>query len=518
MSENSKYREMFVQEALEHVESLNTYLLKLEEEPDIRDHVDVLFRSAHTLKGMAATMDYTQIREMCKAIETIFDKFRQNEEKINKALASVIFEGIDLIKQMVEDETKKIDLEQYLSYLANPSEFKKTADENTPTAGISNAPTIRVKMEDLDSLVNLVGELMICKMRLEQTSQGMDSDATHDLLMNFGRLITDLQYQTMKLRLVRIDQIFSRFPRMIRDIATTLNKEINLEMDGINIELDRTVLDSITDPLLHILRNAADHGIESPSERENSGKPRYGTIILSAARMGDRVEIVVDDDGKGIDLEAIKAKAMEKKLISQAEAERMTDEEIISLIGTPGLSSAKTVTDLSGRGVGMDVVITQIEKVGGQVKIKTEKGKGTKMILRIPLSLAIIGGLLVNVANQKYILPLSSITTTVTVNNDEIKNVHGKEVITLRGHVVPLVRLTDVLGIKSELTNDIKVTVVIVDKGGKSYGLVVDSLDREQEVVIKRLDNIANSSSSFSDATILPDGRVALILEPSMVI
>lgn len=506
---------MFVSEALEHIEMLNTHLLKLEEEPDVREHVDVLFRSAHTLKGMAATMDYTQIREMCKAIESTFDKFRQNEEKITKVLASVIFEGIDLIKQMTEDENKKIDLEQYLTYLANPSEFKKTSDEDTPTSGQTSSPTIRVKMEDLDSLVNLVGELMICKMRLEQTGQGTDSDTTRDVMMNFGRLITDLQYQTMKLRLVRIDQIFNRFPRMIRDIATTLEKEINLEMEGTGIELDRTVLDAITDPLLHILRNAADHGIEMPDDREKTGKPRHGTILLSASKTGDRVEIIVEDNGKGIDIEAIKAKAVEKKIVSQDEADRMTDEEVIALIGTPGLSSAKTVTDISGRGVGMDVVITQIEKVGGIVKIITEKGKGTKMILKIPLSLAIIGGLLVNVANQKYILPLSSITTTVTIDNNEIKHIHGKEVITLRDQVVPLVRLSKALEKKSQIEDTDKVTVVIVDKGGKSYGLVVDSLDREQEVVIKRLDSITNS---FTDATILPDGRVALILEPSMVI
>ena len=338
-------------------------------------------------------------------------------------------------------------------------------------------------------------------------------------MMNFGRLITDLQYQTMKIRLVRIDQIFDRFPRMIRDISTTLGKEINLEMDGVNIELDRTVLDSITDPLLHILRNAADHGIEAPDVREKSGKPICGTIRLSASRIGDRVEIVVADDGKGIDLQAIKTKAIEKKIISQTDAERMTDEEIMSLIGTPGLSSAKTVTDISGRGVGMDVVITQVEKVGGHVKITTEKGTGTKIILTIPLSLAIIGGLLVDVANQKYILPLSSITTTVTVDDAQIMNIHGKEVITLRDHVIPLVRLTDVLGTNSSYKTDTtKVTVVIVDKGGKSYGLVVDSLDREQEVVIKRLNGITNSSNSFSDATILPDGRVALILEPSLLI
>ncbi len=510
---------MFVQEALEHVQNLNESLLKLEEEPDILEHVDVMFRSAHTLKGMAATMDYTMMKDMCKAIEEKFDRFRQNDEKITPALASVIFEGIDLLKQMIEDENKKIDLEQYLRYLESPSEFKKNLDEDPMTTSLSKSTTVRVKMEDLDSLVNLVGEMMICKMRLEQTVHEVNSEEVHELLMNFGRLISDLQYQTMKIRLVSVEHIFNRFPRMIRDVSTSLGKEIKLEIEGEGIELDRTVLDAIADPLLHMLRNAVDHGIENSSDRIQSGKSSFGTIRLTASKIGDRVEIVVADDGKGFDLQAIKSKAMEKGIVSSIDAEKMSDEEIIALVGTPGLSSAKTVTDISGRGVGMDVVMTQVEKVGGQVKIKTEKGKGTTIILTIPLSLAIIGGLLVDVANQKYILPLSSITTTLTVQRDEIKNVHGREVITLMGHVVPLVRLSEILktSVSDTVINN-KVTVVIVDKGGKSYGLVVDSLDREQEVVIKRLDNITNSSNSFSDATILPDGRVALILDPSLLI
>ena len=520
MSENSKYRDMFVQEALEHVESLNQHLLKFEEEPTIREHVDVLFRSAHTLKGMAATMSYDQIREICKTIEEIFDKFRKGEETMTPELGNVIFYGIDILKQLVHDETKKIDLDEFLNYVKNPSEIKQKNDESDATLALqAKSPTVRVKMQDLDALVNLVGEMMISKMRLEQIMRTLDSDAGREILMTLGRLITDIQYQTMKIRLVPIDQIFNRFSRMIRDVSASLGKEVKLEVNDSGIELDRTVLDAITDPLLHMLRNAVDHGLETPSERRGKGKPETGTIRMSANRMGDRVEIQVEDDGNGIDLEAIKSKALEKQITTAEKLAHMSDEEIVGLIGTPGLSTAKTITDISGRGVGMDVVMTQVKNVGGQVKILTEKGKGTRIVLTIPMSLAIIGGLLVNISDQKYVLPLSSIYTTITVNKNEIKNVHGHEMITLRDKIVPIVRVSEILGLVSthDETNS-QVNIVVVDKDGKSYGLIVDSLEREQEVVIKRLNGLSNSINAFSDATILPDGKVALILEPSLLV
>ncbi len=520
MSENSKYREMFVQEALEHVESLNQHLLKFEEEPNVKEHVDVLFRSAHTIKGMAATMGYDQIREICITIEEIFDKFRKGEETITPELGNVIFYGIDILKQLIHDETKKIDLEEFLHCVKNPSEFKQNADESDTTLALQvKSPTVRVRMQDLDALVNLVGEMMISKMRLEQIIHMHDSDDGREILMTLGRLITDIQYQTMKIRLVPIDQVFNRFSRMIRDVSTSLGKEVKLEVEDSGIELDRTVLDAITDPLLHMLRNAVDHGLETPSERREKGKPETGTIRLGANRLGDRVEIQVEDDGNGIDLEAIKSKALEKRIVTSEELVHMSDEEIVGLVGTPGLSTAKAVTDISGRGVGMDVVMTQVKNVGGQVKIVTKKGQGTRIVLTIPMSLAIIGGLLVNISDQKYILPLSSISTTITVNKNEIKNVHGHEMITLRDKVVPIIHVSEILGLDSAVDEkNQQVNIVVVDKDGKSYGLIVDSLEREQEVVIKRLTGLSNSANAFSDATILPDGKVALILEPSLLV
>jgi two-component system chemotaxis sensor kinase CheA len=326
----------------------------------------------------------------------------------------------------------------------------------------------------------------------------------------------------MKIRLVPIEQIFDRFPRMVRDIAASQGKEIKLEMEGIGIELDRTVLDAITDPLLHILRNSVDHGIELPPERESMGKPRHGTIKLKASRLGDKVSIEVSDNGKGIDLEKVKEKAIEKRLITRQEAEAMTTEDVVDLLGSPGLSTAQKVTDISGRGVGVNVVIDKIESVGGTVRIKTEKGKGTTFALTIPLSLAIIGGLLVRIENEKYIIPLSGVLSTIQLDQSEVKKIHDKPIMMFRDQVVPLVYGTEVLRVtqtlSKELGADEKIAVIVVEKGGKPVGLVVDSFESRQDIVLKHIDKIGyNSANVPTDATILSDGKVALILDSTQL-
>lgn len=570
--DNSAYRDLFVQEANEHVQNLNQSLLKLEEEPGKREYLDAAFRSAHTLKGMAATMGYEQIKQLCKAVEELFDKFRKGEQTITSGVASYLFKCFDAMQQMVADENFKIDIDQYLADLRRASEAQAGSGENTKEAPAaaqtppaqddapsmqqqhqqqqqpeqvpsqpspSSSPmqqqqqqvaaaatttptalpqTIRVKMQDLDALVDLVGELLIAKMRLEQMvgNAAADNRVRHTF-MSLGRLVTDLQYQTMKLRLVPVEQIFNRFPRMIRDISSSQGKDIKFEMEGMGIELDRTVLDAITEPLLHMLRNAVDHGQESPDEREKAGKPRSGTIKLAASKVGDRVMIVVEDDGRGIDVERLKAKAIEKKLISKEEAEAMTDEQALDLLGTPGLSTAKQVTDISGRGVGMDVVFSQIEAVGGQVKIETKKGKGSRFTLAIPLSLAIIGGLLVTIGEEKFILPLSSVISTMRIEKRSVRLVHGTEVMMFRDQVVPLTRTDKILGLPSASQDASEyLTVVIVNKNGKPHGLIVDGFESKQEIVIKRLDSSGGTTSgASSEATILGDGKVALILDPA---
>lgn len=522
--DKSAYRDLFVQEAHEHVQNMNQALLKLEEEPKSKEHLDSAFRSAHTLKGMAATMGYDQIKELCKAIEELFDKFRKGEERMSSEIASYLFKCIDTIQEMVDDENKKVNIEQYLKDLRDPSTLgggssKAASQEGASQQQHSALPqTIRVKMQDLDALVDLVGELLIAKMRLEQMVGNTTTDnRVRHTFMSLGRLVSDLQYQTMKLRLVPVEQIFNRFPRMIRDLSSSQGKSVKLELEGLGIELDRTVLDAITDPLLHMLRNAADHAIEMPEEREAAGKPRTGTIKLIASKVGDRVMITVEDDGRGIDLERVKAKAIEKKIVTKEEADSMSEQDVLDLLGTPGLSTAKQVTDISGRGVGMDVVFSQIEAVGGQVKIETQKGKGTRFTMIIPLSLAIIGGLLVTISDEKYVLPLSSVISTMRVDRKDVRIVHGKEVILFREQVVPLLRTGRTLGIhqQQEIEQSDYLTVVIVNKNGRPYGLIVDAFESKQEIVVKRLDSSSAPSSVSSEATILGDGKVALILDPA---
>ena len=508
---------MYLTEALEHVEIMNQALLKLEEEPEVKEHLDLIFRSAHTIKGMAATMGYDQTKDLCKNIENIFDGIRKKQQKLSHNLASALFKCLDALQQMINDENKKIDLESYMSTLKNPD--KPQQIETTESMQPTQLPTIRVKMSDLDSLVNLVGELLISKMKLENTLREEGTVKSKTALLDLGRLVSDLQYQSLKLRLVSIDSIFKRSERVVRDTANKLGKMVNLQMDGSKIELDRTILDAISDPLLHILRNCVDHGIENPSERKILKKTESGNIKLSAYHVGEQIAIKIEDDGKGLDLEKIKAKAVENGMLTQVEANDLSDEKTIDLLGTPGLSTAKTVTDISGRGVGMDVVINKVQDIGGNVQITTEMGKGTTMILMLPLSVSIIGGLLVNISNEKFVLPLSSITTTVKINNNEIRSLHGIEVIEHQDEIVPIVRVSDILEIQQDkqiVPNE--VTIIIVDKGGKPYGLVVDSFENKQEIVIKKFSNTTDSENPFKNATILPNGKVALILDPGMII
>lgn len=513
-----KYREMFVQEAHEHIQKLNESLLKLEKDPDVKEHLHSIFRSAHTLKGMASTMGYDQITQICVAMEEILDKIRKGEENFSSLQITVFFKCFDVLEHLVDDDSKRIDLDQYLNELKNPPTTKKV-DESESTAPLP-LPTIRVKIEDLDQLVSLVGELVIAKMRIEQSIPENSDGENRQSMKALERITSELQDNIMRLRLVPIDQVFNRFPRMVRDISTSQGKKVKFEMEGLGIELDRTVLDVITDPLLHILRNAIDHGIETIQVRKGLGKPELATIRLRASRTGDKVVILIEDDGRGIDLETIKSIAVEKKIISKKDAELLSEEETFALLGTPGLTSTKKVTDVSGRGVGFNVVRKQINSIGGQIRIETRKGFGTSIILTIPLSLAIIGGLLVTVSKEKYVIPISNINTTLMVDESKIMRAHGKEVIVYQDKTIPLIRLDDALGVHYEKngTKNDKITIIVIEKGNRFYGFVVDSFEHKQEIVIMRLDTRGVFHSSFPNATILSDGKVSLILDPEILV
>ncbi|MCR5267371.1 MAG: chemotaxis protein CheA [Lachnospiraceae bacterium] len=381
--------------------------------------------------------------------------------------------------------------------------------------------TVRVDIEKLDVLMNLVSELIIAKNSIVSFSNAVNegSNGFNEQIEYLESVTTNLHESVMKVRMVPIESVVNKFPRMIRDLSKKLGKKMELFMTGEETELDRTVVDEIGDPLMHLLRNSADHGLETNEVRVQRGKPEVGSIFLDAYQDGNNVVIEVRDDGNGIDVEAVKAKAIERGTITPEQAENMTDKEIIDLLFLPSFSTAKVVSDVSGRGVGLDVVKSKIEALGGDVSVKTKLGEGSTFAIRLPLTLAIIQALMVSVGGEKYAISLGSIQTIENITNDDIKFVEAKEVIHLRGSVIPLVRLDQILGVESTKDPDGDLIVAIVKKGDALAGLVVDELLGQQEIVIKSLGKYINCSSRLiSGATILGDGEVALIIDANVLI
>ena len=384
--------------------------------------------------------------------------------------------------------------------------------------------TVRVDIEKLDILMNLVSELIIAKNGLVSAS-AVEEDGEVTVNQNFNeqieyleRVTTNLHESVMKVRMMPIESVVSKFPRMIRDLTKKLGKPMELYMSGEETELDRTVIDEIGDPLMHLLRNSADHGIESAEIRRERGKNEVGSIFLDAYQDGNNVVIEVRDDGNGIDVEKVRTKAIEKGTITEEQAAVMSDDEIINLLFRPSFSTAEKVTDVSGRGVGLDVVKSKIEALGGDVEVKSVYGEGSTFIIRLPLTLAIIQALMVKLGDEKFAISLGSIQTIEDIPVSEIKYVHAKEVIHIRGSVIPLIRLRDLLDVPGEQDNQENITVVIVSKGDKYAGLVVDSLIGQMEIVIKSLGKYININKMISGATILGDGSVALIIDANTLV
>ncbi|MBP3204513.1 MAG: chemotaxis protein CheA [Lachnospiraceae bacterium] len=396
----------------------------------------------------------------------------------------------------------------------------KSGTEKKPAAGkpVVNR-TVRVDIEKLDVLMNLVSELIIAKNSLVSASglEQNNSSGFNEQIEYLESVTTNLHESVMKVRMVPIESVVSKFPRMIRDLSKTLNKKMELYMTGEETELDRTVVDEIGDPLMHLLRNSADHGLEDAELRKQRGKNPVGSIFLDAYQDGNNVVIEVRDDGNGIDTEAVKQKAIERGTITPEQAENMSEKEIIDLLFLPSFSTAKKVTDVSGRGVGLDVVKSKIESLSGEVEVKSKLGEGSTWTIRLPLTLAIIQTLMVVVGGEKYAISLGSIQTIENVMASDIKLVENKEVINLRGMVIPLIRMNELLDIESKATDD-SLIVVIVKKGDKIAGLIVDDLIGQQEIVIKSLGAYIKQCKFISGATILGDGEVALILDANALL
>ncbi|MEM0364598.1 MAG: chemotaxis protein CheA [Candidatus Nitrosocaldus sp.] len=550
ISNNKEYRELFVIEANEHIQNINNELLAYEQD-NAREHIDSIFRSVHTLKGMAGTMGYENIRILCKTIENVLDALRNGILVFEKGIADTLFTCFDILSRLVNDEHALIDISPYINSLSsiladgnkagvvgkdnNNNNDSTNSNNNEKNEANDKLPTtITVKLDDLDRLVDLVGELVIAKSRLKEMVTSNNANVMVEAqLTHLDRLISDLQYSIMKLRLVPLSTVFNRFPRLVRDTASRLGKEVRLEMEGTEIEVDRSILQAITDPLVHMIRNAIDHGIESREERIGKGKEPIGLLRIAASKVEDRISIVVEDDGKGIDVDALKRKAVEKGIISSDEAERMSDEEALKLIGTPGLSTAREVTDISGRGVGMDVVFKQVSKFGGYVNIESSKDIGTRITLNIPMNVSIISGLMVHVHGERYIIPSSNVVTTMKIKNSEIMHIHGKRVIRIRGKegkdddrdgkIIPIIEMAYMLGVNGysddngdgNACSDSYSSIVIVNNKGKSIGFIVDGFEYMKEVVVKR---VVGLNGRFVDATIAADGSAVLILDIAQLV
>ena len=453
--------------------------------------------------------------EDIEKIQSAASNVSEIEKVVGKEVSEFHLEGEETTVQEKEQTAAAPAKEEEKKPASEPKKAapaKKKAAVGKP----ATSRTVRVDIEKLDLLMNQVSELIIAKNSLVAISSSDGSDNTqsfHDQIEYLERITTNLHESVMKVRMVPIENVTQKYPRMIRDLSRTLNKKMNLVITGEDTELDRTVVDQIGDPLQHLLRNSADHGLEPNDVRVERGKPEVGTIFLNAYQEGNNVVIKVGDDGNGINTEAVKQKAVERGLVSPEQAENLSQKEIINFLFMPSFSMAKKVTDISGRGVGLDVVKSGIEQLGGDVEVSTELGKGTTFTVRLPLTLAIIQALMVEIRDEKYAIALGSISNIEDIPVEDIKYVQAKEVIHLRGSVIPIVRLDQMLDIEPKEEEPDHLTVVIVQKGDQQAGLVVDNLIGQQEIVIKSLGKYINGNKLISGATILGDGDVALILD-----
>ncbi|WP_027363362.1 chemotaxis protein CheA [Desulfotruncus alcoholivorax] len=457
--------------------------------------------------------DPDQIKNMALSVAEIKDVFLKPIE------SGVALKEEDHFEQQSALKTGEAGLQS-----ANrPAVPDKSQNGNAETAEKKTIKTVRVDVEKLDTLMNLVGELVIDRTRLDRFVDVFESkygtgdlvDDISDISTHLGQVTTDLQHEIMKARMLPVAQVFNRFPRMVRDIAHKLGKEVEFIIEGKETELDRNVIEVIGDPLIHLLRNSIDHGIEEPAERLKRGKPVRGLLQLKASYVESHIVITVEDDGQGINVEKLKSKALQNGIITREQYDRMSDREAMDLIFMPGFSTVdeKKVSDISGRGVGMDIVRTQIENINGTVEYSTNPGKGTVFAIKLPLTLAIIRALMVESGGRAYAFPLTYVVETLNVNSKDIKNIRHSEVIVVRGQVYQLKRLGDIFNHASGGENDRKIYVVIVGSGQRKLGVVVDKLIGEQEIVIKSLGGYLGQVEGLSGAAILGDGKVSLIVD-----
>jgi len=534
-----KYMELFETESRQHIETLNNSLVELEKKPNDADLLYNLMRAAHTLKGMCGTMGFPKITELCHKLENYFDDARNGKRSISKEDSDLLFKSLDALENSLKKaiETQEdTDVSETIEKLdsgnikepetqeasavkdiaqpeinenitADAKQAQEVEDikesETQELEGSEKVKSVNVSVKRLDKLMNLMEELIILKMRFSEIEKTKNYENFSYEIANFERLAEELQYNITQSRLVSADFLFNRYPRMIRDLSSSSDKQIELEINGGDLELDRTVIDQLNEPLVHLLRNAVDHGIE-----------KEGKIKLFAYRDKGFAIIQIQDNGKGIDPEAVKAAAISKGILTQIQANELSKDEAINLIFHPKLSTKTKVTEVSGRGVGMSAVKKKLEELNGTIRIETKIGEGTTFILMLPLTLAIIKALFVKSANHTYAIPLTYIDQSVDIPKENIKKALGKEVALLHGEDIPLIDLKKIFNIGDETESENKVcATVIVKKANERVGLIVDEILDQEEVVVKPLNSMLKGRSEFAGITVLGDGKPVLILD-----
>ncbi len=569
--EMAEILESFIVESNEILETLGQNLLALEKNPVDTELHNVIFRAVHTLKGTSSFLGFEQTTSLAHVFEDVLNKIRRGELEVSSEKMDVMFEAYDLLKELMRRiETRNndpIDLKNILERLRaisvpggdvqakksvepkpsghavavsadknlDPAESVPPAEHEEPAAREpasaqvaassmqtkSADSTIRVDVVRLDALMNLVGELVLGRNRLSQVAHQLNEKYDGQQLMHelgetnshIDFITTELQMAVMKTRMVPIAKVFNKLPRLIRELSKEMGKEIELKMVGEETELDKSLIEELNDPLIHLMRNSADHGVETPAERIAAGKEAKGTVVVRAEHEGNHIFISVEDDGHGMDPEKLRRKALEKGMITESQAKEMSKAEALNLVFAPGFSTAQKVTNVSGRGVGMDVVRTNVQKLKGAIQIQSELNVGTKIIIKLPLTLAIIQALLVEAKREIFSIPLDSVREVVRINRKEISSINGKEVIRLRDTVLPLTHLSRVLGSDRNSENAEWMYIVVVGLAEKNLGIVVDSLLGQKEVVIKTIGEYLGNVRGIAGSTILGDGRVIMIID-----
>jgi two-component system, chemotaxis family, sensor kinase CheA len=537
--------ESYLVEAREILERLSQDLISLEKTPADANLLNNIFRGVHTLKGTSSFLGFSQMTELTHASEDLLNQLRKGElfadEKIIDLLIEAHKNAVILLQRIENRNLQPLELTAIMEKLRGSmhQQAQATKVEEKPAAAQAESihlataettdvaaqhsadATIRVDVDRLDDLMNLVGELVLARNRLAQASHALTEKNEQfemgkqiaEVSGQIDFVTTELQSAVMKTRMVPIEKVFNSLPLLAREVMRATGKEVELQIYGQETELDKSIIEELKDPLVHMIRNAVDHGIELPDEREKLGKPPQGTIVVNAEREGNYILITMEDDGRGIDVQEIKRKALEKGLVTETQLTEMSDSEAFNLVFIPGFSTKKETSNVSGRGVGMDVVKTNIGKLKGIVQIDSEFGKGTIITLKVPLTLAIIQGLLMKVGEEIFAVPLSAVLEIVRLKDDEIFIIQGREVIKVRNTILPLARMSEIIGRSNDLARPTVAYVVIVGWAEKKIGLLVDSLLGQKEIVIKSLGSYLGDVVGIAGSTILGDGSVILVID-----